>query len=360
MNEPDSDRSEAATPHKLKRAHEEGQAARSADLVGAIVFGAAALYGTWQGWDAALATAQLFRSALGLAGQAVAVGDALPWPLIQALAGGALQVLAPLLLLLLVAAVLGSVVQTGFVWSLTPLKPDLRRLDPVQGLRRLLSLRTLWDALRACLKLVVLVGAAVLALQALLPHFASVANRPPAALLRQFVQDAGSLALRMAAVLVLLALLDLAWNRREFGRRMRMSRREVKEEHRNREGDPRIRSRLRELRAQLLRRTQSLRNTGDADVVLANPTHYAVALRYVHGEMDAPRVVAKGAGQLAAAMRALARRRQIPVVENPPLARLLFRSTDIDQSIPSSTHADVARIIVWVFAMRERRAGRAA
>jgi flagellar biosynthesis protein FlhB len=131
----------------------------------------------------------------------------------------------------------------------------------------------------------------------------------------------------------------------------------VKEEFRNREGDPRIRARLRELRAQLLRRTQSLRNTGTADVVLANPTHYAVALRYVHGEMDAPRVVAKGAGQLAAAMRALAGRRHIPVVENPPLARLLFRSADLDQAIPVSTHAEVARIIVWVFAMRERRAG---
>jgi flagellar biosynthetic protein FlhB len=110
----------------------------------------------------------------------------------------------------------------------------------------------------------------------------------------------------------------------------------------------------------MLRRSQSLKNTRDADVVLTNPTHFAVALRYVHGEMPAPRVVAKGAGQLAAAMREIAARHRVVVVQNPPLARRLFREAALDDYIPASFHAEVARIIVWVLAARQQQARAAA
>jgi flagellar biosynthetic protein FlhB len=148
---------------------------------------------------------------------------------------------------------------------------------------------------------------------------------------------------------------DVVFTRRDFARQMRMSRRELKDEYKNREVDPRIRARLRELRRELLKRSRSLRNTRNADVVLTNPTHVAVALQYRHGEMEAPRVVAKGAGQLAAAMRAIAGRHEIVVVQNPPLARRLFREAPLDAYLPVSFHAEVARIMVWVLAMRQQR-----
>jgi flagellar biosynthetic protein FlhB len=186
-----------------------------------------------------------------------------------------------------------------------------------------------------------------------------VAAAPPAEFVRILLANAASLGWKMALALGVIAAADLLFTRREFTRNMRMSRRELKEEFRQREGDPRIRARLRELRRELLQRSQSLRNTRDADVVLTNPTHYAVALRYVHGDMPAPRVVAKGAGQLAAAMREIAARHRVVVVQNPPLARRLFREAPLDAYLPASFHAEVARIIVWVLAARQRQAAAA-
>lgn len=138
---------------------------------------------------------------------------------------------------------------------------------------------------------------------------------------------------------------------------MRMSRRELTDEAKNRDGDPRIRARMRELRNEMRKRSQSLQQTKNADVLLTNPTHIAIALRYVHGEMESPQVVAKGAGHLAAAMRQMAARHHIPVVQSPSLARKLFKELDVEHYVPPRMFAEVARIIVWVFAMRERQVG---
>jgi flagellar biosynthetic protein FlhB len=137
---------------------------------------------------------------------------------------------------------------------------------------------------------------------------------------------------------------------------MRMSHRDIKDEHKQREGDPRIRARLRQLRQEMLKKSQAVRKLPGSDVVVTNPTHLAVALSYKHGEMAAPRVVAKGAGDLAAKMREMALRHGIPVVENRALARELFFKVDFEQPVPEKLYPQVARILVWVFAMREARA----
>jgi flagellar biosynthetic protein FlhB len=240
------------------------------------------------------------------------------------------------------------------VFSFEGLRIDAARVNPATGWKRVFSMRTLFDGGRACIKLLVLCFAAWLALRALLPQFHGLSAVGAAEFVQLLLQDVGSLGSRMALALALVACVDVAFTRREFSRRMRMSQRELKEEYRNREGDPRIRGRLRELRREMLKRSRSVRNTRDADVVLTNPTHYAVALQYVHGEMEAPRVIAKGAGQLAAAMREIAARHRIVVVQNPPLARRLFREAPLDAYLAASFHAEVARIIVWVLAARQR------
>lgn len=353
MADQDVDRSEAATPFKLKKAQERGQTARSADVVAAAVFAAGMVFLAWQGWEATTALLRLCRFLLEQS-PAGATGAA-PWPLIAVAVERTGAILLPFLLLLPLAAALASLAQTGPVLALEPLKPDFERINPAAGLKRVFSVRTLFDCARACVKLVVLVLAAWLALRALLPQFHAVASQSPLNFLQLLIGDTADLGLKMAIALGVIAAADLLFTRREFGSKMRMSRRELKDEFKNREGDPRIRARLRELRREMLKRSLALRNTRDADVVLTNPTHYAVALRYVHGEMDAPKVVAKGAGQLAAAMREMASRHRVPVVQNPPLARCLFREAEIDQYIPPAMHPQVARIIVWVFALREQR-----
>lgn len=354
MAEQDLDRHLPATPFKLQKAREKGQSARSADFAAAVVFSAAAVFAGWQGWGLVVDLLQLCRATLVQLAGAGVPADALASAASHTFARAA-EALVPFLLLLVTAAGAASLMQSGAVVSFEPLKPDPQRLNPAAGLKRVFSRRTLFEGARACAKLVVLSLTAWFALKSLLPQFHALAGLPPLAFLHILVQDVGSLSLKMGAILIAIALLDLAYNRFEFSRQMRMSAREQKDETKQREGDPRIRSRLRELRREMLRRSRALRNTAKADVVLTNPTHYAVALRYVHGEMDAPVMVAKGAGHLAAAMRHIAFRKRIPIVRNPSLARRLFAATQIDQAVAADFHAEVAKVIVWVFALREQR-----
>lgn len=356
MADQDLDRSEEATPFKLQKARDEGQTARSTDATSCVVFLAAMLYLAWQGTEATLALLRLCRAALVQAASLDAAGAGL-WPLVVELGTRTTSALLVFFLALPLAAVIASLAQTGMVFSLTPLHMDFQRVNPATGFQRIFSRRTLFEAARACLKLLVLCAAAALALYALLPQFHALSALSAGAFLHTLQGDVASLGWKMGIALAVIAAADMLYTRGEFGRKMRMSRRELKDEYKNREGDPRIRARLRELRQEMLQRSRALRNTRNADVVLTNPTHYAVALRYVHGGMDAPQLVAKGAGKVAAAMREIAARHRIVVVQNPPLARRLFREVAIDGTLPASFHADVARIIVWVLALRQQRAG---
>lgn len=355
MADQDLDRNEAATPYKLEKAREKGQVSKSADFVSAVVLLVAVLFLTSQAEG--LMRAQFrFDQALFLQAVRTDAAGVTLLPLLQLAFRSVLALLLPFFAAILLAAVMGNLMQTGPILSLEPLKFDLQRINPIKGLKRIFSMRTLFDGARACVKLVVLVGVAWLALRALLPHFHVLAGASALAYTLMLIEDLAGLGLKMASVLTLVAMLDLLYTRREFAKKMRMSVRERKDELKNREGDPRIRARLRQLRMEMLKRSASLRRTKDADVVITNPTHVAVALRYEHGEMASPQLLAKGAGQLAKSMRQIAARHQIPVIQNPPLARRLMRELDVDQHVPEHLYAEVARIIVWVLAMRQRNA----
>lgn len=351
MADQDLDRNEPATPFKLEKARERGQASKSADMVAAIVFAAALVFLASQGWETLHTQFRLDQALLIHAGR-VGPGAASLWPLISRVLQETLWLMMPFLATLMLAAVVANLVQTGPILSAEPLTLDFDRLNPVNGLKRAFSMRTLFDAVRACIKLVLLCTVAFLALQSLLPQFHGLAGLSPVGFVRTLLDDMTSLGFKMALILGLVAILDMAFTRHEFAKKMRMSRRELKDEHKNREGDPRIRARLRELRREAVKRSLALRSTRKADLLITNPTHIAVALRYEHGKMESPQLLAKGAGQLAAAMRKIAATHRIPVVENRRLARHIFRELDVDHHVPPSLYADVARIVVWVYAMR--------
>lgn len=360
MAEQDLDRNEDATPYKLEKARDRGQVAKSADVVSALVFTVAVAYLYWKGWDGLQAQFRYDHALLTQAGR-LDGGAASLWWLLGGLIRDTGASLAAFFSALVVAAVVGNLVQTGPVLSAEPIKADFDRLNPVTGLKKLFAMRTLFEGARAIVKLLLLTLVVYHAIKSLAPQFPQLASMPPAKLAHTVLDDTASTGLKIALVLCLIALVDFGYTRREFAKKMRMSRRDLKDEHKNREGDPRIRARLRELRREATLRSMAARKTASADVLLTNPTHYAVALRYVHGEMTSPQLVAKGAGVLAASMRQIAAKHRIPVVQNPPLARQLFRDIEVDQQVPPELYAQVARILVWVFAMRESRlAGRAA
>ena len=353
MAEQDLDRNETATPYKLQKAKEKGQVSKSSDVVSALVFVVAVAYLSWQGWE--MVTRQFELDQLIFLQSSMMNGSPeLLWPLISNLLKATLIWFAPFVCAVMIAAVIANMMQTGPILSIDPVIVDFNRLNPANGFKRVISMRALFDAARACVKLVLLIGVAYFALKDLASQFYSIAGLSPQGYVKVLIGDLGSLGFKMALLMVIIALLDWGFTRREFAKKMRMSKREVKDEHKQREGDPRIKVRLRDLQREARKRSKALTQTKRADVVLTNPTHVAVALRYVHGEMDSPQVIAKGAGHLAAIMRVIAAKHRIPVVRSPALARSLFKELDVEHHVPPHLFADVARIIVWIFAMRER------
>ena len=357
--EQELDRSQPATPYRLQEARRRGQVARSAELVASVVLMAAALALAAKGASGVSALLDGPRSLWTPALFKASPGDGLAGGLALGVLEQAMSMIAPPLGALMVIAALASVAQTGPVWSTHPLHPDLTRLSPAHGFRRVLSLRSLFDAGRAVVKVTVVTVVTLLVLRELLPRAGVLVQLTPPAAFRLLVAETGRISLLLAASLMVVAVFDLLWTRYEFARHMRMSRRELRDELRHREGDPRIRSRMRVLRREMLSRLQAVQRTREADFVVVNPVHVAVALRYRRGETAAPVVVAKGVGVVAGAIRRLAARHGVAVVHSPALARALNARVRIDAAIPPEHYADVARLVVWLAGRAKHRQGAA-
>jgi len=354
MAEQDLDRNEAATPFKLQRARERGAVPKSPDVNAFAILAVATL--ACFAWlpQAARQLASLMKQLLGQLGSDLG-NSAVVDSLLASSAASALHLLAPLFFGVVCVAVLANFMQSGPVLSAEPLKPDFGRLNPAQGFKKLFSLRVVYDAIKSVLKLLLLGGVFAAALVALLPGMPALWQVGAKAQLPVLMTMVAGLMAKLLAVLLVLAGIDFVYSRREYAKRMRMSRREIKDEYKQREGDPRIRQRIRELRVQLLKRSQAMRQLPQADVLITNPTRVAVAIRYEHGVSPAPKVVAKGAGSLARKMRDVAYRHRVPIVQSPPLARALYREADDGAFVPEQWYPQVAKILVWVLAARRAR-----
>lgn len=340
-------KTEQPTPFRLQEARERGQVPRSAELTGVLVMIAFAVAFAASSRALVAAVADSFRRVLLMAGNAPAPSAGLVrwlWRVFQP----AWQALLPVMLAVVVAAVLANLLQTGPVFSTTPLKPDFNRLNPAEGMKRIISLRVLWELFKLCLKLALLAGLAWMLASSLGHRVAAAAFSAPAdlgLLLRStFVQVTVWVLLVLAAA----AVLDLLFARREYIRKLRMSRSELSDEVKRREGDPGIRQKRRRLIAELLKQSRSMRRLPEADILLTNPTHLAVALQYRPATMRAPVVLSKGVGAAAAHMRRLAARHGVPCLRSPELARALFRECRIDQAVPDHLYGRLAPVYRWL------------
>jgi flagellar biosynthesis protein FlhB len=270
----------------------------------------------------------------------------------HAVAGVALALLLPLLLFVL-AAIAAGLIQNGPMLVTEPLKPKLERVSPLKGLKRLFGLRGLVEFAKSLAK-VALVGAlAFWVLWPSWPELAGMAEIEAPFVLGHIRDLAFRLLLAVAALMALIALLDVAYQRFEHHKQQRMSKRDIKEEHKQSEGDPQIKARLRQLRLERARR-RMMAEVPKATVVITNPTHYAVALRYEAETMAAPRLVAKGRDELARRIRETAEAHGVPVVGNPPLARALHDGVDLLSDIPPVHYRAVAEIIGYVMSLSGR------
>ena len=358
MAEQEQSRTEEATPFKLSQARQRGQVAKSLELSSLLAL--LTLLAVMLLWARELLERQFrFDAVLLQQAHQLRFDPAVVLAWLGRVMGDSLSLLLPLFLPLVAIAILGGLLQNGPIFSFYPLKPDLDRINPVSGFKRLFSLRLLFETAKNLIKLV-LFGATLYVIgRSLLGALLALLHVAPLTLLDVSLAQATGIVFKLVMVLAVVAIADMAYTRWNWHDQLKMSRRELKEEAKSREGDPRIRSRLRELRREMLKRAQAVRRLPDADVLITNPTHVAVALLYRREEMTAPQVIAKGSGEMAGHMKALARRHRVPVVESPALARALFQAAGLDEAVPERLFQPIARLLVWVYALRDRGPGAA-
>jgi len=257
-------------------------------------------------------------------------------------------------LMLMAAAVAGGLVQHGPIFTLEPLKPSLDRISPLAGARRLFSLRSIVEFAKGVLKIVIVGAVALYVLWPVAGEAARLPGLDVAALLDLLRSDSLRLLIALLAVMTGVAAVDYLYQYIAYLRRLRMSKQELREELKQSEGDPFIKARIRQIRMERARR-RMMAAVPKADVVVTNPTHYAVALKYEPGKMAAPRLVAKGADAIAARIRAVAEEHAVPIVENPPLARTLYAAVDLDEEVPPEHYRAVAEVIGYVMRLKGQR-----
>ena len=257
------------------------------------------------------------------------------------------------ILAIVFTAVLGNILQFGFMVSVESIKPKLSKLNPISGAKKFVSAKQWVEFVKNIFKLVV-VGSAGTAV--LIPHF-DLLQAMPGMDFAYFPEELYYLILKLLSVVLLIvffiALADLIFQRYQHTKQLRMTKQEVKEEHKNIEGDPQVKGRMRQIRMQRAAE-RMMQSVPEADVVVTNPTHFAVALAYDQDSMDAPKVLAKGQDVIAAKIRELADEHGIPMVENPPLARALYATAEIDEYIQEEHFKPVAEVISYVYNLKER------
>jgi flagellar biosynthetic protein FlhB len=342
MAEVEEGRSEQPTPFKLRRSREKGVVARGLDIGFLAVLAAFAGYAWAASGGVAGDIAHASRSALVTAPQ-LGEGSHELLALSASLLSGAFRPVMLLACFLFAMVLLAEIAQVGFLFSAQPLKADFSRLSPAAGLKRVFSVKMLIETLKNVLKLAAYAAAAWWVLRS--PATLEAARAHDAReLLAALAGSAFRLIFAFALVALIFAAVDQILVRRLFLKQMRMSRREVRRELRDREGEPRIKQRRRQLHAQFAKATESLRGVPGADVVVTNPTHVAVALKYDNATMEAPMVVAKGAHEFAARIRRTAFVHGVLTIEDRPLARALYAACAAGDPIPEAQYGRVAQI----------------
>jgi flagellar biosynthetic protein FlhB len=358
MAETAQDRKLPATQRRIEKARGEGQVARSRDLghLGALGAGVgllAVFAPDVTAWLNRLVADALRFDAAQLAHAGTMVER------LSASSQHALALLLPLFALVVVVALAGGALAGG--WNLTwePLQPKFEKLNPLAGLKRVFAGPQLVDTLKACLLATVLGGAAALVLSRQWTLHAQLLAMPLPAALAEGGRLLLSGLLLLVGVLAVFALVDVPLQRQLLRRRLRMSIEEVKKEMKEVEGNAEVKGKMK-LRMREMVGRRMLAAVPRADLVVMNPTHYAVALKYDEATMAAPRVVAKGADLLALRMRDLARDAKVPVLQAPPLARALYAHCEVDREIPARLFGAVAQVLAWVYQVRDAMAaGRA-
>ena len=354
MSEQDkSQKTEEPTSKRLSEAHEKGQVAKSQEVSNWFVLSAAALVVSIFAESFARRLMTSVRPLL-VSPHEISIDAEMLVQLLAHLGETVGLMLLPPLVLLAAAAIAGHVIQHRPMMALAKLKPTLSKISPAKGLKRMFSMQSVINLLKASVKIVLLGGVAIFVVWPDLQALPTMMTMPLDIVASRIMEIALLLSIGVVGALTALAMLDMIYQKWDFHQNQKMSRQEIKDETKQAEGDPQVKARIRQVRMERARK-RMMAAVPTADVIITNPTHYAVALSYVDEEMAAPRLVAKGRDLIARRIREIAQAHDVPIVENPPLARALEADVEIDQEIPPHFYKAVAEVIGYVMGLRRRR-----
>nr|WP_211185964.1 flagellar biosynthesis protein FlhB [Brenneria salicis] len=344
------EKTESPTPHKEEKAREEGQIPRSRELTSILMMmaGLAILWMSGQSMARQLAG----MVSLGMSFDYETIGDdSQMLRHVGVLLRQAVSALIPIMLGCILVALSAPMLLGGILFSTKSLKVDLKKLDPISGLKRLFSSQALAELFKAILKSTMVGIITTCFLIHNWPKMLHLISEPPLAALGNALNLAVFCGFLVILGLVPMVAFDVFWQIWSHIKKLRMTKQEIRDEHKENEGDPHVKGRIRQQQRAMAQR-RMMADVPKADVIVTNPTHYSVALQYDEKKMNAPKVLAKGAGEIALRIRELGAEHRIPILEAPPLARALYRHSEVGHHIPAALYAAVAEVLAWVYQLK--------
>jgi flagellar biosynthetic protein FlhB len=345
----DQDKTEAPTPKKRADARKKGQLPNSRELTSVVILlTALGVFFFGGGWMFGRLT-EFMKITFGNAGSfefKITTISAYVWSVF----GSAITILAPVMGALILAGVFGNVSQNGFLLTTETLTPKLSKLNPLSGLKRLFSLKALTELVKSVLKLLIVGTVSYLVVSKEMDAFPGLVHLAVLDILIFIARLAFKTMLYISLVMILMAIADVAYQRWQHEKDLRMTKQEVKDEHKQQQGDPAVKARIRAIQRDMARQ-RMMAAVPEATVVITNPTHLAIALKF-EKDLPAPVVLAKGAGHVAAKIRAIATENQVPIVEQKPLARSLFKLVEVGDYIPAELYRAVAEVLAYVYRLK--------
>ncbi len=351
-NDQGQEKTEQASGKRREEAREKGQVAKSREIPSVAVLIACLIYFYFNTNGLMKKIMAIMASLFSSAGRTALTVDSVQ-PLFVSLLFQVSALLLPLLVVIVAVAVLANVVQVGFLFSSTAIQPELSKIDPFKGMGRLFSLRSVVELVKSILKMGIVGVVAYIVIKNEVANFMPLADQGVWGIMSYMGRISFKILLTTCWVLILLAILDYLYQRWEHEKSLRMTRQEIKDEYKNTDGNPIIKARIRRLQRDMARK-RMMAAVPKADVVITNPTHLAIALKYDQEKTIAPYVVAKGAGVIAEKIREIARSSHVPVVENKPLAQVLYKIVKVDGLIPENLYRSVAEVLAYVYSLRQK------
>ncbi|MCQ4312664.1 flagellar biosynthesis protein FlhB [Pseudomonas stutzeri] len=355
-SESGADKSEEPTEKRLRESREKGQLARSRELntVAVTLGGIGGLLAS--GGSLAGSLMAMMQGSFELSRETLLDENAMV-RLLMSSGMIALEAIMPLLIVLLIVSIIGPISLGGWLFSGKSMAPKFSRMNPGSGLKRMFSTHALVELLKALAKFIVVLLVALAVLGAYQDDLLSIAKQPLDLAIMHSAEVVGWCALWMACGLILIAAVDVPFQLWDNKQKLMMTKQEVRDEYKDSEGKPEVKSRIRQMQREMAER-RMMQAVPDADVVITNPTHFAVALKYDGDKGGAPMLVAKGGDFLALKIREIAQEHQVTVLESPALARAVYYSTELEQEIPAGLYLAVAQVLAYVYQLRQYRSGK--